>query len=75
MINKLQNIIGNYGTVKEAKDVDTTISKAYYIEFSTQYDNRFDYSEFWKLEIKRELPNINFDLYYHYGYKIGRAHV
>ena len=68
MINKIQNIIGNYGKVKEINDVyDITISKSYYIEFYSEFDGRFDYKEYWRLEIKKGLPNVKFELYYHQG--------
>jgi len=73
MINKVQNIIGNYGKVKEIGDVyDITISKSYYIEFYSEFDGRFDYKEYWRLEIKKGLPNINFELFYHHGYNSAK---
>lgn len=68
MLNKLKQILGEYGSVKRCYTVDTTISKAYFFEFIPLYGDMSDeYQEYWKMTIKDAFPNRNVDYYHHYG--------
>lgn len=67
MIEKIKNVLGDYGKVKRCYDVDTTISKAYFIEFYPLYnDMSIDYPSYWKMTIKNAIAR-NCDYYHHYG--------
>jgi len=72
MITKLQEIFGDYGTVKRCPTVDTTISKAYFIEFSSYMNDlmcsaSIDYPSYWKMKVKNSFPTRDIDYYHHHG--------
>ena len=49
--------------------------KEYYIEFVPRQMESFDYSAYWKSEIKRKIPYIDFNFFYHYGFSSGTIRI
>jgi len=74
LLNELQKVIGDSGIVKSSLAKETDI-KEYYIEFVPRQMESFDYSAYWKSEIKRKIPYIDFNFFYHYGFSSGTIRI